>query len=155
VAPLPVRPLFSRSHFSKGPVISVPLLKIPAIGVVFAVVPIVVVPVITVIDPVAVLVISVIFFLASIALRVARGVHCRWRSKNRTKNERSDKELISSVHVSSSWLKFHPGTRGRVSMEESPSRRCPISDTLAPICFYSALRSSSEGRLCPDRLCPC
>ena len=131
MAPLPVRPLFFRAHFSKGPVLSAPLMKITAIGVIFAVVPIVVVPVITVIDPVPVLVISMIFFLASIVLRVARGAHCRWRSKNGTKNERSEKVLISSVHVSSSWLKFHRGTRGRVSMWESASSRCPIPDTFA------------------------
>jgi hypothetical protein len=99
VAPIPVRLLVPLSLFGKRPVVSVTLLEIPAIGMVFVVIPIVIVLVITVVDSIAVLIVSMIFFLASAVLRLGPCIHCRWHSKSSSKNKRTEKILISSVHI--------------------------------------------------------
>ena len=76
MAPIPVCPLLLLPNLSKGPVLSVMLLEIPAISTIFVIVPIVIVLVITVVDPVAVLIVSMTFFLTSVVLRLARSIHC-------------------------------------------------------------------------------
>jgi len=100
--------------FSKGPILSVMVLEIPAIGMVFVVVPIMIVLVITVIDAVVVLIVSMIFFLTSIVLRLRRSIHCGWRGKSSGKNKRTEKILISSMHIFILLAEeFHRGIRGR------------------------------------------
>jgi hypothetical protein len=54
--------------------------------------------VITVVDSIAVPIVSMIFFLTSVVLWPRRGIHCGWRSKSGSKNKRTEKILVSSVH---------------------------------------------------------
>lgn len=79
VPPIPVSPLLFHFQFNKWMVLAVPFAEIHAIRAVFVVIPVVIVPMVAVVDSVVVVV--AMFFLTSVVLRLACGIHCGWRSE--------------------------------------------------------------------------
>lgn len=80
VAPIPVRSLLFHLEFGKGTILSVAFSEIDSEGMVFAIIPIVKVLVLTIVNPPLILIVSVVFFLASIILRRGRRPNCYRRS---------------------------------------------------------------------------
>ena len=76
-----------------------PLAEVDAEGTVFIIIPIVIVLVVTVVDLSVILIVSMVFFLASIRFRFGRGVNCRWRSKYYRKKKGTEQILVSMLHV--------------------------------------------------------
>jgi hypothetical protein len=99
VAPVPIRRLLPRLRFGKGTIVLVSLAEVLTVGTVFVVIPIVVVFVATVIDLVLVLIVSTVFFLASIVLRLGRSTNCCWGGKGCSKNKRTEKISVPTMHV--------------------------------------------------------
>jgi FlaA1/EpsC-like NDP-sugar epimerase len=99
VTPLPIRPLLLLFRSRKRPILSVSLAEVQTIGMVFVVIPIVIVPVVAVVEPVAVLIVSMVFFLSSVVLLPGRSTHCRWYSKRCSKKKGTEKISIATVHV--------------------------------------------------------
>jgi hypothetical protein len=99
VAPIPIRCLLLRFRFSKGTILFVSLAEVLTIGTIFVVIPIVIVLVATVIDPVLVLVVSMVFFLASIVLRLGRSTHRCWGGKGCSKKKGTEQISITMVHI--------------------------------------------------------
>jgi hypothetical protein len=98
VTPIPIRGLLSRFRFSKGTIFLVFIPAILTVGTVLVGIPVVIVLVATVIDPVLVFVVSMVFLLASIVLRLCRA-NCCWGGKDCGKNKRTQKISISTVHL--------------------------------------------------------
>jgi hypothetical protein len=81
VPPVPIRSLLLFLQLSKAPIRPVFRAKVLAIDAVFVFVPIVIVLVVAVVDPVMILIVPMVFFLASIVLRLGRRRHCGWNGK--------------------------------------------------------------------------
>jgi hypothetical protein len=99
VAPIPIRRLLLRFRFSKGTIIFVSLAEVLTIGTVFVVIPMVIVLVATVIDPVLVLIVSMVFFLAPIVLRLGGSTNCCWSGKGCSKKKGTEQISVTTVHV--------------------------------------------------------
>jgi hypothetical protein len=99
VAPVPIRRLVPVFRFSKGPILFVSLVEVLSIGTVFVAIPIVVILVATVVDPVVVLIVSMVFFLASILLRLGRSTNRCWGGQGCSKQKGTEKISITTVHV--------------------------------------------------------
>ena len=69
MTPIPILSQLLHPEFDKGMVLTASLAQIYAIRTIFVVVPVVVVLVLTVINPVAVIVVAMVFFLTSVVLR--------------------------------------------------------------------------------------
>src|SRR5450755_1043725 len=114
VTPIPIRGLFSRFRFGKRAILLVLIAEVLTVGTIFVVIPIMVVLVASVIDPVVILIVSMLFFLASIVLRLCRCGNCCGGSKGCGKNTESEKKPMSIVHVVISSLKIsfrNPGSQ--------------------------------------------
>jgi hypothetical protein len=99
VTPLPICLLLLLFHFRKRPILSVSLAEVQTIGMVFVVIPIVIVPVVAVVEPVAVLIVSMVFFLTPVVLLPGRSHYCRWSGKGCSKQKRIEEISIATVHV--------------------------------------------------------
>jgi hypothetical protein len=99
VTPIPIRRLLLLFRLSKGTILFVPLAEVLTVGTVFVVIPIVVVLVGAIIDPVAVFIVSMVFFLASIVLRLGRSTDCRRGHKGCSKKKGTEKISITTVHI--------------------------------------------------------
>jgi hypothetical protein len=97
VTPLPIRTLFFHLQFHKGVILSVPFAEVYAEGTVFVVIPIVIVLVLTVIE--SVVVVTAVFFLTPVVLRLGPGIHCRRRCQCCAKNKKAEQILITTLHV--------------------------------------------------------
>ena len=98
VTPIPIRPLFTLFHLGERTILSVSLPEVLTIGTIFVVIPVVVVLVGAVIDPVAVLSVSMVFFLPSIVLWLGRSTNRHWGGKGRSKKKGTEKISITTVH---------------------------------------------------------
>jgi hypothetical protein len=99
VTPIPIRGLLFRFRFSKGTIFLVFIPAILTVGTVFVGIPIVIVLVAAVIYPVLVFIVSMVFLLAFIVLRLCRRANCRWGGKDCGKKNRTQKISISTVHL--------------------------------------------------------
>jgi hypothetical protein len=99
VTPVPISSLLLLFQLGKRPIRSVFLFEILSIDTVFVVIPIVVILVVAVEDPVTVIVVTSVFFLASIVLRLGRSTHCRWSCKSCGEKKGTEKISITTVHV--------------------------------------------------------
>ena len=99
VAPIPIRRLLLRFRFGKGTILFVSLAEVLTIGTVFVVIPMVIVLVATVIDPVLVFIVSMVFFLAPIVLRLGGSTNCCWSGKGCSKKKGTEQISVTTVHV--------------------------------------------------------
>ena len=76
-----------------------PLTEVQTIRMVFAFIPIVIIPVVTVIEPVAVIVVSTVFFLTPLPLRLGPGFHYRRRCQRCSKHKKTEQISIAKLHV--------------------------------------------------------
>ena len=76
MAPIPISRLLPLLCYSEGTILLVSLPEILAVGTVFVVIPIVIVLVGTVVDPVAIIIFAMTFFLTCAVLRPGRSTHC-------------------------------------------------------------------------------
>jgi hypothetical protein len=97
VTPLPILTLFFHLQFHKGVILSVPFAEVYAEGTVFVVIPIVIVLVLTVIE--SVVVVTTVFFLTPVVLRLGPSIHYRWRSQGCAENKKAEQILIATLHV--------------------------------------------------------
>ncbi len=98
VTPVPIRILFFHLQFHKGVILSVPFAKVYAERTVFVVIPIVIVLVMTVIEPIAVIVVTTVFFLTPVILWLGHRIHCRRRRQCPSKYKKTEQIFISTLH---------------------------------------------------------
>jgi hypothetical protein len=106
MTPVPIRTLFFHLQFHKGVILSVPFAKVCTEGTVFVLIPIVRILVVTVIEPLAVIVVTMVFFLTPVVLWLGRSTHYRRRSQCCSKYKKAEQIFISTLHFRfPSWLK--------------------------------------------------